>query len=64
MLKFLYLNGDILPVNIISHRYNLNTSNSLYFPVIIMQIMLTDYIFYFKYSLQQYILIIHFVANL
>ena len=64
MLKWLYLNGDILPVYIISHRYNSNTLNSLYFPVIIAQITLTNYTSYYKYSLEQYILNIYFMANL
>ena len=49
LLKFSYLNGDILPVYIIVHRYSLNTSNSLYLPIIIMQITLTNYISYFNF---------------
>ena len=49
MLKFSYLNGDILSVYIILHGYSLNTSNSLYLPVIIMQIILTNYISYFNF---------------
>ena len=45
ILKFSYLNGDILPIYINSHRYSLNTSNSLYLSVIIVQITLNKLYF-------------------